>query len=447
MATGTKILRVQSSISSSLPVSQVTEFRASTPHSAHSGESELLAISASDLFLFFSGSDGPWTAKLVERLCEERFGNHNLRLSLGDWNSARTANTAVETKKFLGKHRVLGIVVSKTMLREDWPAAERMIQVLKTFVPAGERVITILRENVTLPPVLRLGEWFDFRNEKYFEESCCDVMSFLREDLIASGDSSLRGGGLRLNSANRSASVVVSYSFGVSQSKERILSNLFPVIEVPKFVFSAETRFRTESELTEACAGAGPLPFLLKGSRLYTIEPLSRDSVFAPAASSGDGPKQENFAQWLSRNDRAGWAVELLNNLFRHHAWKRGLRCDERTEQYYFPRSKPKIVWWQMNRQLLSREVIAPHMEWIKLENQARAEVQRGWRHQSIRAAFIQVLGKLFLRLEPSCLLTEWDGKTLATNQPEGSSDSGMEFIPGAATQSRANSLAAGSCL
>jgi hypothetical protein len=202
--------------------------------------------------------------------------------------------------------------------------------------------------------------------------------------------------------------------------KERILSNLFPVVELPKFVFSAETQFQTESELAEACAAAGPLPFLLKGKRLYTVEPPSQDSVFALATTGADSARRESFTQWFSRNDRAGWAVELLNNLFRHHAWKRGLRWDKHTDQYHFPRTKPKSVWWEISKQTISREVTAPDMGWIELENRGRAEVQYGWRHQSIRAEFVQVLGNLYLRLEPGWLLTELDGKTPATTQPVG---------------------------
>ena len=181
-------------------------------------------------------------------------------------------------------------------------------------------------------------------------------------------------------------------------AKERILSNLFPVVEIPEFVFSAETRFQSDSELAEVCDAAGPLPLLLKGPRLYTVEQPSRGSVFSLTTSGGESAiRREDFTQWFSRNDRAGWAVELLNVLFRHHAWKRGLRWDRITDQYHFPRTKPKSVWWEIGKQTISREVTAPHMGWIEIENQVRAEVQYGWRHQSVRAEFVPVQGNLLL--------------------------------------------------
>jgi hypothetical protein len=66
-------------------------------------------------------------------------------------------------------------------------------------------------------------------------------------------------------------------------------------------------------------------------------------------------------------------------------------------------------------------------MESIELGNQESAEVQYGWRHQTIRAGFVQVGGSLFLRLEPGWLLTELDGKTPATTRPVGPVLSGVQ--------------------
>jgi hypothetical protein len=388
-------------------------------HPVQARESEPLGNGASDFFLFHNSADGLWTKELAERVQEAPTGNRNLRLSLTTWNSARGANALVEMGESLRGHCHMGIVVSRAMLLEDWPAAKRTIESLKELTLAKGRIVTILKENVTIPPMLRLGEWFDFRNENYFEENILDLTSFLREDLAPGGESSPQSAGLPLDSANRSASVASLYSFGVCSARERILSNLFPVVELPKFVFSAETQFQTEAELKEACGGAGPLPFLLKESRLYTIESVSQNSSFARAVASGN-TAQESFTQWFSRNDRAGWALELLNNLFRNHAWKRALLWDKSTEQYFFPRTRPKNVWWEISKQTISREVIAPHIVWIDFENQVRAEAQYGWGHRSLRAGFVQVMGDVCLRLEPSWVLTELDGKTPATTKRVG---------------------------
>jgi TIR domain-containing protein len=406
MATEAGKLRIQNPVSGSPPAAIVKESSADEKYSVHARETAPLANASCDLFIFHNRTDRNWTSKLADRLRGVRFGDRNLRLSLADWNLTTWANELAEMGSNLRGHRLLAIIVSRTMLQEDWLAAQRSIELLNEVAPSEWRVVTILKDNVTIPPLLRLGEWFDFRNENHFEENISDLLSFHRENVVSSRP---------------------VYSFGVSSAKERILSNLFPVVELPKFVYSTETRFDTESELMGACDGAGPLPFLIKESRLYSIEHLSLDSAFAPAVTNCVTYKQESFTQWLSSQDRAEWAIELLNKLFRQHAWKRGLRWDAGTDQFYFPRTKPKSVWWAVGGRTISREVTAPNMGWIELENQGKAEVQYGWKHQSIRADFVHVLGNLFLRLEPGWLLTELDGKTAATTQPIGPLFSGPD--------------------
>jgi hypothetical protein len=423
MATETKILRVQSPVSSTLPANLAKEHRCEKQQSVEISASGTLANSRCDFFLLHDSSDASWTRKLAERLRGERFGNRRLRLSLADWNSATDVDRSEERGETMQAHRLLAIVVSRAMLQGDDQATQRTIEFLKELARAEGRLVTILKENVTLPPLLRMREWFDFRNEEQFEENLSDLLSFLREDFSVDAETPSRDAGVR---AKPSASLGCSYPFGVRSATERIVSNLLPVAEVPQYVYSAETRFTVDTELTQACGAAGPLSFLLKGSRLYSIEPLSQDSVLGPALSSAARVTQEDFTQWFSRRDRAGWAIELLNNSFRHHAWKRGLRYDKSTEQYYFPRTKPKSVWWEISRQTISREVTAPHLGWIGLEDESKAEVQYGWRHRSIRASFLQGPGKLFLRLEPSWLLTNLDGKSPATTEPVGPVFSGV---------------------
>ncbi|HTC65136.1 MAG TPA: hypothetical protein VK709_20010 [Candidatus Saccharimonadales bacterium] len=131
--------------------------------------------------------------------------------------------------------------------------------------------------------------------------------------------------------------------------------------------------------------------------------------------------------QWFSNPESAEWGIELLNKLFRRHAWKRGLHWDSTTNQFFFPRNKPKSIWWKIGEQTVAREVTAPHMGWIDLENEVRAEIQYGWKHQSVRADFVKVQGNIFFRLQPGWLLTKLDSKTPAMTQHVAASFSGQQ--------------------
>jgi hypothetical protein len=394
MATDTEKFRVQNAATGSVRASLSPT---STPHFLQARNTELSTIDACDFFLFHHSADSFWSTKLADCVRGVRLGDRNLRLSVANLNAVPGTSALLGAVRNMPKGRLLAIVASKTLLREDEYSSKKIMDVLREIAASGRQIVTILKDNVTVPPALRLGEWFDFRNENYFEETISDLSAFLVQNITSSGR---------------------SYSFGVSSAKERILSNLFAVVELPKFVYSVETHFKTESELTEACTEAGPLPYLLKKSRIYTIESPSQDSPLGLAVSDWNTRKQENFTQWFSDRERAEWGIELLNKLFRRHAWKRGLRWEMSTNQFYFPRNKPKSIWWEIGGQKVSREVTAPHMGWIDLENQARAEVQYGWKHQSVRADFVNVQGNVFFRLEPSWLLTKLDSKTPATTQP-----------------------------
>jgi hypothetical protein len=374
----------------------------------------------SDLVLYHNAAEGTWSRQLAERIRGEGSGNRHFATQLASWNFSSATDILADAEKCLRASRFFAIVISKTMLEEDWPALEKLISVLSDLGLAKGRIVSILKENVTMPPVLRLQEWIDFRDGHRFEEGVCDFLTLLREDFPSPERSTRPAIGPALGESAEPAWKTRPLFLGAKKVRERIVSNLFPVVEIPKEIFTTETRFHTESEIMEACGGPGPLPFIMKGSRLYTVAPLTEDSVFGPALNEDCNPSREHFAQWLSDSKRAPWAIELLNHLLRHHAWKRGMRFDECQSLFYFTRSKPKNLWWEIGGKTIQREVTAPHTKWNQIEDHGMAEFQCGWRHEAIRAGFIQVRGDLFLRLEPAWFLTELDGKTPSTSQSVG---------------------------
>jgi hypothetical protein len=369
-----------------------------------------------DIFLYHGGSDTKWSAKLSERVGREQLGNRALGIALKSPASSGVSDLVQEMEMSARTSVFFAVVVSASMLQTDWPVFEKMLEVLSNFPQANGRVLTILKDNVSMPASLRLREWIDFREDKAFEAGVQELLTIIREDSATWSGNSIAVAKSEFNGPD-SRRIALAPSAGKKQVKERIVSNLFPVLETPGIVFSAETPCRTDAEVMEACGGPGPLPFLLQDSRLYTFESLAHNSVFEPALSNGATPVPENFTRWLSSSGRADSALCLLNSLFRHHAWRRGLRYDKSRNLFYFTRSKPKNIWWQMGQQVVSREVTAPNMAWIQLDNKMSAEVQYGWRHLGVRAGFVQILGTLFLRLEPTWHLTELDGKTSASNR------------------------------
>jgi hypothetical protein len=372
------------------------------------------------LVLFHNTADTRWCEQLAGRIRGEQVGTREIVSVHGSWESLNSTDMLPKAQECLHSGHFLGIVVSERMLREDLPALESLISALSDLNLAQGRVITLLKENVTMPPLLRLHEWIDFRDSHRIEDSVREVLAVLREGLISpdrKSQSSIRNASEEFSeSAWKSRPLFL----GVQKAKERIVSNLFRAVEIPKEIFITESRFHTEAEVREACGGPGPLPFLLQASRLYSAAPCTEKSEFWPAVKEGGRASHERFSEWLSDPERGPRAVELLNRLLRHHAWKRGMRFEEGQKLFYFTRSKPKNLWWEIGGQTMRREVTAPHMKWNEIDGQVAGEFQCGWKHEAIRAEFVQVLGALYLRLEPAWFLTELDGKTPATTQPVG---------------------------
>jgi hypothetical protein len=121
----------------------------------------------------------------------------------------------------------------------------------------------------------------------------------------------------------------------------------------------------------------------------------------------------EEFVPWFQDEDQRRWATELLNVCLRQHCWNRYLRFDSKGQRYFFApyRDRPKRITWYLNGKR-TREVTTPHFVIKTGEDGGPVKYQFGWRHQGLRANFVHLPAGLFLRIEPTYLLTKEDGKS-----------------------------------
>jgi TIR domain len=90
-------------------------------------------------------------------------------------------NKFLELERYIDQARFIGIVASKAMLQAEWPTLERTIAVWSD--PSGRkgRVVTLLLENVELPPSLRVRNWIDFRDPSKYEEGLAELVPLLTD--------------------------------------------------------------------------------------------------------------------------------------------------------------------------------------------------------------------------------------------------------------------------
>lgn len=229
-----------------------------------------------DIFLCHTGADKPWVEHLAERIEGEPHQDRYLGVIFDKWDFTKASNIVLDIEREIDACRFVGVVVSKASLTADWPTLERTIAVCSDPSGARGRVIPILRENVTLPPSLRIRNWIDFRDDTRFEDSFAELVRLLP------GESAPRGRGSFLpivpvrNLPYEPAPVVITSSCGADVVQERLVCNLFPVVQLPRYVYTGETNLRDKAAVDHACNQRSLPAFILKEGKLSTFSPLTR---------------------------------------------------------------------------------------------------------------------------------------------------------------------------
>jgi hypothetical protein len=251
--------------------------------------------------------------------------------------------------------------------------------------PSGRkgRVLPLIKENVDLPPSLRIRNWIDFREPERFEEAFLELIGRLTDKSTPRGR-----GGLRLIEPvgpYPMAPVVITGSNAPDVIQERLVSNLLPVTKLPTVVQVATTHLRKKKNLEREIGTKGASPFILREKSLYTFSDLH----------DGDNPlqkvievktlKDEVFAPWFGDEDRRRWAIELLNLAFKQHCWERRFRFDNKGQRFFFRPvgEEAKTIAWQIGGTRHQREVTTRHYAYVKGEDRTTSKVPFGWRHQA----------------------------------------------------------------
>jgi TIR domain len=363
-----------------------------------------------DLFLSHTGIDKPWVERLAGLIEATPFLDRYLGVVYDKWDFAYAKNIVLELEKEIDACRFIGIVLSKASLAADWPTLERTIAVW--YDPSGSkgRVISILIENVPLPPSLRVRRWVDFRNPETFEQSFLELISILREENIPRG----RGGLLPSTSATPEAlttPVVITSAVEADRVDEKLISNLLPVLELPRLVYASPTPLREKSDLKSLSVAKSHPPFLLRSEKLFTFANLQDAESPFRGVVEAEQINFEDFKSWFGSH-KHNWAVELLNLHLKAFAYDRYLRFERKGQRFFFSpyKEQPKTIRWSIGGKEASREVTTPHTATRVNSEGNKERFQLGWRHQGIRANFVHLPMGLFLRIEPTWLLTK-DGK------------------------------------
>lgn len=186
------------------------------------------------------------------------------------------------------------------------------------------------------------------------------------------------------------------------QQKERLYSNLLPVLKMPQTIWSSPCD-KTAKEIFTTL-GYGTPPFFLHEKRLWTFVNLEHDpNTFSQLIDKGD--VEPNDAESLLTNDGGRSYAALLNQVLKNHLYKSEIFFSKEYKRYFFGRrgepKERKESWFNVRTKRSSIKSVAKYYEYGK---------DRFWRHDAAELHFLQLGSSWYLQISPKYFFTS-DGR------------------------------------
>jgi hypothetical protein len=189
--------------------------------------------------------------------------------------------------------------------------------------------------------------------------------------------------------------------------EERLTTNLFRFLQVPKLVYECTLDLRGNPILDHGLNSC-----LFRGNQLYSFSDPSKSSLSRYIRH--DTLRSDTIVPPETDPDQARLVVELLESAVVLHAWKIGMLFDERRHRLYYPLergTRERVEDWPgLTRP--SPRVVASMEALSALGREAGV-------HQAAGISFVRLGGDSFLQIVPGYVLTD-DGLTLLGGSKQG---------------------------
>ncbi|VVB64402.1 Putative DNA-binding domain protein [uncultured archaeon] len=199
---------------------------------------------------------------------------------------------------------------------------------------------------------------------------------------------------------------------------ETIYSNLFPVIELPEFIYSGLKKDYDNKSIQVLLKQEGVNPsymfkFIENEGRIYTFDNLYEEMNPYRKLVHVKSLSREPVNSWIDNLSKNKLLVQLLNLEFRHYAVSLGLSYFPLSDElYYSTEGETRRITWR-GRYGKSTRTVATMMFADQLNRYI-------FRHAAISSNFVQLgKGKFFLKILPTFIITE-DGYHVIKGLKEG---------------------------
>lgn len=189
---------------------------------------------------------------------------------------------------------------------------------------------------------------------------------------------------------------------------EEIISNLFEVVKLPKYIYSAASGLPDSYSMKETLKQNGVFPefffkFTESNGKVITFENLDDESNPYSKLIIPETVRAEPIENWLAEPDKRRVIIELLNKEIRHHAIQKGIFYNRKHDKLFYStnESKRRERWKSRFRE--SEKTVAAKMYAEQLHCYVFC-------HPAFYVSFIEFNNKIFMKILPTFLITE-DGK------------------------------------
>lgn len=193
--------------------------------------------------------------------------------------------------------------------------------------------------------------------------------------------------------------------------RERLISNVLPVVSLPDTIWYADTDYRDKVEVYKHFEKSeiSDIPaFILKEKMLFTFSNLSIDENILRKVIDIENIFTDETTTWTTDEVKRRYLIELLNVSIRDdHCKKVGLMFDGKRKRYYFPilpKGGSRRVSWVKNGKKFTRTIV----KWDKRES--------CYIHDAAVIKFVFIGDSIFLVVDP-CIIITYDGITPATDE------------------------------
>lgn len=348
-----------------------------------------------DLFLSYNHGDKEWVEKFASSIESEQYDQRTLRVFLDDWDIIPGRNMIQEMERGLTMSRFVCPIISKNSINAEWPNMEWSIAISSD--PSGRkgRVIPIWLGDCEIPPSLKIRDVLYCNNEISFKKSYSKLIAVLKNERLPRG----------INYNNTIQDVFHSEQFPIQyedEIEEQLVSNLFPVISIPKVIWYGPTNYTNEQVynlLKTKIIGVFPT-FIIKEKKIFCFWDLTDKECPFREILDADSIGSDLVIIWLKNKHKCLWILEMLNKALKHHCQKLNLRFDSGHKRFSFlPKDNQNLVIkWNTGKRKATRTVVKRHTR--------RNLDDVFWSHQTLKAKFTIIDNDLFLQLIPGWTFT-----------------------------------------